>query len=104
MLNYQHNQFIEAVIEQVMETKGKNRKIAGRGITVTPETRELIRLLRHSANLSIDALSTKTFISEKTLKKIENPKNKQKSFDERILIDIAKALGITFEQRQSFLL
>ena len=81
-----------------MERTGKNRKIASRGIFVTPEMKGLIRLLRHSANLSIDALSAKAFVGEKTLKKIENPKSTQKSFDERVLIDIAKVLGVTFDE------
>ena len=81
-----------------METKGKNRKVTGRGMIVTLEMKKRIRSLRHSANLSIDSLADKSEVSERTLKKIESPKSRQKRFDEDVLIKIAKALNISFDE------
>jgi len=65
-----------------METKGKNRKVTGRGIMVTLDMKKRIRSLRNSTGLTIDSLADKAAVSEKTLKKIENPKSRQKRFDE----------------------
>ena len=79
-----------------METKGKNRKVASRGTIVTLEMKKRIKSFRHSANLSIECLADKAAVSEKTLKKIENPKSKQKRFDDDTLIKIAKAFNIRF--------
>ena len=81
-----------------METKGKNRKVISRGTIVTLEIKKRIRSLRQSAELSIESLADKAVVSEKTLKKIENPKSHQKRFDDDTLIKIAKALNISFNK------
>lgn len=83
-----------------METKGKNRKVTGRGTIVTQEMKKRIRSLRHSANLSIECLADKAAVSEKTLKKIENPKSTQKRFDDDTLIKIAKAFNMSLDGLQ----
>ena len=83
-----------------METKGKNGKVSGRGTIVTPEMKERIRSLRNVAGFSVGSLADKSGISEKSLKKIENPKSRQKRFDDETLIKIAKAFNISFDELQ----
>ena len=81
-----------------METKGKNRKVIGRGTVVTCKMKKLLRSLRLSAGLSIESLADKAGVSEKTLKKIENLEDCQECFDEDTLIKIAVALNISFDE------
>ncbi|MBN2267677.1 MAG: DNA (cytosine-5-)-methyltransferase [Candidatus Babeliaceae bacterium] len=76
-----------------MEGKGKIRKPNARGVYVSLRTRQTIQSLRHSAQLSIQELASKSLVSEKTLKKIENPNERQDHFDEEIIVRISRALG-----------